>query len=336
MKRYAIVILNCLFFITAYSMDRVKTGESSEDSDIILPIPDKPSLSVSAPPMPPTSEPVFHLNLQNISHSEPQKGMSGKSPKTPISNCNDLYQEIKRVKSVRSLPKRSIAVGEKIPTNGTNGLPSNGDTKRDKSPSSQKKRVSAEIIEKVEDIFGQKFIDGTRYYSEDEVWEKIEIANPALYAIARNNNMALDDAIEFAELVEKLDLGPQVFKQIAQGSNVNILSQSRPSLWQRINRFIGDPEESLDKKWSAIRDKNPELYKILQYNAIKEAMDHSDDKIRTSPIKDTHIDFQREEIRQLAIANSQQKLATIVTVLLAIGGWVFGFVGQIVPPSNNT
>lgn len=341
MKRYGIIMLYCLFFIATHTMDKANKKESSEDSDIILPIPDKPSLSASAPHMPIAQDQAFHLNLQNISHSEPSKGVSGsqqRTPKTPISNCNDLYQEIKRAKSVRTLPKRSVIVAAPIkPSNGTNGIPNDGETERkNNSPSSRKKKVPAEIIEKVENILGKKFIDGIPYYSENEVWEKIAIANPALYAIAQNNNMELDEAIEFAELVEKLDLGPQVFKQIAQGFPLDQISQNPSSLWQRMHRFIGDPEENLDKKWRGIRDKNPELYKMLQYNAIKEAMDHTEDKIKTSPIKDTHIDFQREEIKQLAISNNQQKLATLVTVILAIGGWVFGFVGQLVQPPNQT
>ncbi len=310
-----------------------------DDGQISVEIPPKP---LTDPDLIPKTKPQFDINLQALQQpSELQRtgaSSSHKTPKTPISDHNDLFQTIQRIKTVRSLPKRSIGVNS-IPTQNmdeTNGAPNSLDPKqKKKTPSHQTKRVSTEITERVENILGQKCTSGNRYYTEDQVWEIIKKLNSDVYIIAQNDNMLLEDVLDFVELVEMLDVNPRVFQQMAQNYSDNT-TNSAPEWWQRITPFRINPEENIDKKWRNIQEKNPGLYKQLHYYAIKDGINRTNNKENHTPAKDMHIDLQREEIKQLAISNSQQKLAVVVTIVLAIGGWVFGLVGQLLQPSNNT
>lgn len=207
--------------------------------------------------------------------------------------------------------------------------------------------VSKEKIQQLEHILGATIIDGKIYYSEAEVWKKVAALNPTLFAIAQRDGMSLDEVIEFAEIVEtKLDLNSGVFVQIAE-HKLNTPAPEAPTLLKRIYHFCvgkNDQEEDLKKKWENVlahgatskEETNHDYKKTLLYDAVKAAYDHTEGNIKRSPIIDTHLELQRSHINEQDDTIHQQRMAMIVTVLLTIGGWGFGIIGQVINPCNNS
>lgn len=247
-------------------------------------------------------------------------GSSSEGQRTPVKTMEHL----KKAVSTKVLTSRKIegATTRRLITR-SRATPSEGepvlDTAPQKAPSLLPKslperRVSARHLFNIQD---------EKMYTEDELWEKLEHANPALCNFAKAHGMDLDEFDEYAVLMQELDIDPRVITEYAHQNN-----QERNMHWfdQGLAYMFRESKEQnikrLHKEYDKIKRENPENYKVLVLELMKYAAEEADGVPRRSLIADTHTSLQNDEINAQATQIRQQWLGLILTVAGMVGGWV--------------
>jgi hypothetical protein len=300
-------------------------------------------------------QPVTPLDLRGVK-AQQIKGTASTSregkPKTPVSNLKGLKEQVERSKSThRELQqktrglKRSQAL-ERPTFHKKEILTTSVDVPMDSIPQGRPGNIDETTSFRLEDFFGIKTFDGEKYYSEEEVWEKIAILNPILYMIAEKDNMPLDKLMEFAAVVQDLDIGHQVFMQIAHGNLGDDDGKITLSRWEKGRNFlIGNPKAEtlstsfLHSEYEKIKKNMPDKYKELAYEAVKAAYDLSEGRHIRSTIADTHIELQNGKINEQDATIRQQWFGIGLGAVGTIVGWIltiYQFVQACEVPGNST
>jgi len=369
MKRMkTIVAMNMIgFFFMALSMDEPSSGRSGKRSgrpraarthsdgggDVAIEMSEMGD---------PKKKKVAPLDLVSVSASEQHMRattVGGTSrhagPRTPVGNFQGLQEQVKRTQSTyRELQKaksikrsRALDRPEKRKFHMDDKSKSTEEQLLETIVQDNPRIIDERKVQRIEELLGVTIVDGKKYYSEDDVWEKIAVLNPTLHMIAQKDNMDLDAIMEFAGVVQDVDIGHEVFMQLAQGNLDDVGGQQGSSLWETArNFFIGNPKakmlptEFLHHKYEKIRKNSPDKYKELAYEAVKAAYDHTEGRYNRSAIADTHIELQNGKINEQDATIRQQWIGIIVSFLATIASAAWGIYGQTsipdCPGSGNT
>lgn len=332
------------FFSLIHTMDEAPKDQknkneliSTDSGAVVIPIEYKEEKRKSV--VPPIDLAVMQQQQANGSSSEGQR--------TPISSIGDLRSAV----SKKALTSRKIVDGattRRLITR-SRATPSEGDdvvqpqtidmvgSAPQKTPSLlperlPERRVSARQLFNIHD---------EKMYTEADLWEKLEHANPALCAFAKAHNMDLDEFDEYAVLMQELQVDPEIITQYMREKhperdmhwfNQGLAYMFRASKESQIDR--------VDKQYEKIRKENPENYKVM---VLELMMKCADEEIageqKRSLIADTHTAIQNDEINAQATQIRQQWLGLIVAGATLIGGWVTSgvqYFGPASPAGNCT
>jgi len=206
--------------------------------------------------------------------------------------------------------------------------------------------VSEEVVRRFAGRFGQAGIDNDQHYCADDMWGIIKRFCPILFTIAQDRRMTLEEALDFDDMTEGVEVGSPVFVQIAHGimgdDNSDATASWAKKAW---NYFASKPDGvSLSqaysiKRYEQMKEATPEQHKILVYEALKAAYEQADGGVRRSSIFDTQMGIHTEQIADQQDTIRKQVIAFVTAILLGIPGWVLTVYSQISPcvcPANAT
>ncbi|HLC06859.1 MAG TPA: hypothetical protein VJJ26_01600 [Candidatus Babeliales bacterium] len=298
---------------------------------------------------------VPSLKLDSVvKESKTSRSGASQTPKTPVTQLEELGRQVQRAKSIRTAQNTQRVVKKRIivedeqsrPLNVTVGSVPNVAEDIDDTVE-PKKRFSLLPRALVQEVVGQGRIilpDDEKQYSEEEVWAMLELFNPSLHSFGRHHKMDLEELREYSSLAGTFDIDPQVLTELMHKNNSNNgTSQTQTTVQRILDIFFGSSDNQqeafLNKKYGKIKGKQPdpsEKYKLLMFEAMKAAYDHVDGQPHRSAIVDTHIGLQNTQINDQQAQIRLQYVGLAVTVLTAVGGWVFGIFGQATCPTNST
>lgn len=324
------------FFPLIYSMDEApkedpkkkKERIATDSSAIIIPITETADLEKEKRKsvVPPIDLAVMQQQQANGSSSEGQR--------TPVKTMEHL----KKAVSTKALTSRRIegATTRRLITR-SRATPSEGepvaatailDTAVKKAPSLLPKSLPERRLS-TRHLFN---IQDEKMYTEDELWEKLEHANPALCNFAKAHRMSLDEFDEYAVLMQELDIDPRVITEYAHQNHPETeMHWFNQGLAYMFRESKEKNVERLHKEYDKIKRENPENYKVLVLELMKYAAEEADGVPRRSLIADTHTSLQNDEINAQATQIRQQWLALIVAGATMIGGWVTSGIQYFAP-----
>ncbi len=213
-----------------------------------------------------------------------------------------------------------------------------GDLEKEKVSPKEKLQKVPSRLPKILAQQSARSLDDEKCKDEEYVWNFLQAVNPALYDFALKHDLSLEEVEEYAILMEELDIDPSIINEYVhqnhtQKNNVSLLHQGLNYIWGDLRTQNMD---NLAKKYEQIKKENPETYKQMILEVMKAASDlEAGGHHGRSTIADTHVALQNAEIEDKAREARLAYLGLLVTVFTAVGGWVFGVIGQIINPNNN-
>jgi hypothetical protein len=171
---------------------------------------------------------------------------------------------------------------------------------------------------------------------EEKVWSMLERHAPGIYQFAKKHNYSFEELEKFNDLVDQLDIDPQVVTEFIHEGIDNEIS---PSFIQTLISFLPGISQNndahLNSQYEKIKNESPDKYKAILFELVKATVDNVDGQPTRSPLVDTHIALQNDRINVQKDTILTQLAGIIVGVIVLIPGWVTS-ITQFVQSSNST
>lgn len=294
----------------------------------------------------PKGKKVPNLDLASVKEAKTVQSSSSQTPKTPVTQFEELGRKVQRAKSIRSsqstkyITRRRMPIDDSEKSGTVAGSVLLQDEKDIRIPIEDEilepqKRISLLPRALVQGVVGQPLPDEKKHYSEEEVWAMLELFNPPLCSFGKHHKMDLEELRAYSELADDLEIHPQVIIELVQKDN-----KSNSGLLDILFGDANNQQEAfLNKKYEKIKDKQSEQYKLLVFEALKAASDHVDGNPHRSAIADTHIKLQNDEINSQRTQIRQQYIGMALELVGMMGALAFAIYGQVenTPcPGNST
>lgn len=170
----------------------------------------------------------------------------------------------------------------------------------------------------------------------EKVWAMLERHAPGIYQFAKKHDLTFEELEKFNDLVDQLDIDPQVVTEFIQEGIGTI---SDPSVMQRLFSFVPgiskNNDAHLNSQYEKIKEQSPDKYKEILFELVKATVDHVDGQPSRSPLVDTHIALQNDQINGQKQTIWAQWAAIVVGIIALVPGWATS-IAQFVQPGNAT
>lgn len=184
---------------------------------------------------------------------------------------------------------------------------------------------------------GQKLLQQEKFYSEEEIWDKLATFNPVLHSFGKKHNMNIEQLEEFATFLQENDVHPNVLTEYTHITNA---LQNR-NAWKRFLIYcFGDADKKRFNNslqhFEKIKKENPDNWQELVLEFMKIKSDQANGFNQRSKIDDIQTEFLTKDNADQAHQIHVRSFVVIVQFLAGVGMTAWGIYGQTYPNCTNS
>lgn len=298
----------------------------------------------SSPPEKKTTIPVLPLGV-TTGQTQASDRSSG-SPKKQIVNLSELQ----RATSVKLTTRRNGAnsgtttrqtintkrnrMNQEVPHTDSPSSPQDSPAtgKTPISASSQPRKTTSLLPNAIGNRSGKILLQETeeKWYSEDDLWEKLKIFNPILYTFGEKHDMSLEQLEDFALFLQEHDIHPKVMAEHVHKANLSRTTR----WWKRLSEyFFGNTDEqrfnNFLEHFDKIKKENPENWEELVLELMKTTSDEAEGFRQRSKIADVQAELLTRDNEDQAHQIRMQYVAILAQFLGTLGASAWAVYGQV-------